>query len=874
LFGNGTTNITENGNLTWNGTTNILNVTGTKISTAISTTNLGIGVTNPSTSSLEIIKTSSGVNDIITMKRDEVNNLRITQVFVAVNQIKQIFFQLNGNVDSPVMTFYGGNLDIGTTDPGLYKLDVGGTSRTSVLRAPTIGIGITNPTLTSLYILNTQTSEKDVIVMNYDGNNGLKIRQSNIAANDIKYTFYQTNNNVISDSMTIYKGSIGIGTTTPLAGMELDVVGITRSTALTVNNIGIGITNPTESLFDIVSPIITPSDLINMRYNDSNGLKITQDYVVVNDFKQSFVQRNNGGNVRVLTFYKNNVGIGTTVPAATDKLSVTGNTKITGTTTIDTNLVVDGSAGIVGTSQFTGNMGVGTAASIDANVRLNILGNTVASGDINILGNNRYRIGGIAVGSWLTSANLTDIFYNVANVGIGTTNPTTKLHITENTTNTTTLTIQNNISSLIVSTPTPTIKINGNYTQLEFYYTTDTTGAGQTVYNYTIPSGVVCDILMVGGGAGGGRFGGGGGTGGILYATNVSLTAGQIKVGKGGLGTVNGNYTTGGNGANTSLYVPAFPYTFIASGGGGGGSRQANTTGQNGVSGGCGGGGSQSNDGTNGYPGTSTEPGFAPGFYIYFLSYGNGGGYGRSGTTGTEPTYASGGGGGTGGNGISSSTTTGGGNGGAGRDYSVQFGTSVGHNGWFAGGGGGNTYQGAGNRGYSNGGNGLFGGGGSGGYDGAPTEYSGEDALPNTGGGGGGSKWDGTGSLNGGNGGSGIVIIRYLTPTSISSINLIRGDTTDGNIDYKIENYNGNYFIKKASNSIDTPIFEYYRSIDAFNLPITGGVSVAGPISGLGVSSSGNMEATGTMYSAGNITAGSNIYLSGWLSKLGSASAL
>jgi len=155
--------------------------------------------------------------------------------------------------------------------------------------------------------------------------------------------------------MTIYKGAIGIGTTAPLAGMELDVFGTTRSTALTANNIGIGITNPTASLFDIVSPIITASDLINMRYDVNNGLKIQQNYVAVNDFKQIFIQRNNGVNSSVLTIYKGNVGIGTTAPAATDKLSITGNTKITGTATTDTNLVVGGSAGIVGTSQFTGN---------------------------------------------------------------------------------------------------------------------------------------------------------------------------------------------------------------------------------------------------------------------------------------------------------------------------------------------------------------------------------------------------------------------------------------------------------------------------------------------------------------------------------------
>ncbi len=48
-----------------------------------------------------------------------------------------------------------------------------------------------------------------------------------------------------------------------------------------------------------------------------------------------------------------------------------------------------------------------------------------------------------------------------------------------------------------------------------------------------------------------------------MFATNVSSTAGQIKVGRGGAGTINGNYTKGENGSDSSLYVPAFPYTFI-----------------------------------------------------------------------------------------------------------------------------------------------------------------------------------------------------------------------------------------------------------------------------------------------------------------------
>ncbi len=121
----------------------------------------------------------------------------------------------------------------------------------------------------------------------------------------------------------------------------------------------------------------------------------------------------------------NNVGIGNTTPATTDKLSVTGNTKITGTATIDTNLVVGGTAGIIGTSQFTGNMGVGTSAH-DA-YKVNVNGTLNAT--YILIGENP-----ISGSKWTTSGS--NIYYNTGNVGIGTTDPQTKLHIRDDTTNT------------------------------------------------------------------------------------------------------------------------------------------------------------------------------------------------------------------------------------------------------------------------------------------------------------------------------------------------------------------------------------------------------------------------------------------------------
>ena len=274
----------------------------------------------------------------------------------------------------------------------------------------------------------------------------------------------------------------------------------------------------------------------------------------------------------------------------------------------------------------------------------------------------------------------------------------------------------------------------------------------------------ICEILVVGGGGGGGQFGGGGGGGAILFKDNLELNGKYIiKVGKGGNGQDWGRWgINGDNGEESSFQKEnVASETYIAKGGGGGGTRHWCTSsgcwiGDNGNSGGSGGGGSHSNDPNyRGQGGVSNKN-----TYVGWQDFGHIGGRGRAGTGGGEPSHASGGGGGAGSAGEDADNSRGGGHGGRGKEFITTFGSSVGHNGWFAGGGGGNTYYGRGQPGYGNGGNELFGGGGNGGYDpGLPAT----DGVNGTGGGGGGGKWNTGNAIKGGNGGSGVVIIRYKT---------------------------------------------------------------------------------------------------------------
>lgn len=283
------------------------------------------------------------------------------------------------------------------------------------------------------------------------------------------------------------------------------------------------------------------------------------------------------------------------------------------------------------------------------------------------------------------------------------------------------------------------------------------------------------EVLVVGGGGGGGHFGGGGGAGGVVYASSVGLTAQAyaVTVGLGG----NGSQTIGVNGSNGGDSVFS---TYTAKGGGGGGGRLASPhAGQAGSAGGSGGGGSHSNTGTSATGGASTQA-----TYSGAQSYGNAGGTGKPDYSGGMPNHASAGGGGAGGVGgnwkvgTSGRGADGGGDGGVGIDMSSKFGTSVGANGWFAGGGGGNVYA---DSSQTRQGRGGTGGGGDGGND-YDTGTNGIDAQPGvngTGGGGGGSRWNAmTAGTSGGKGGSGVVLIKYSeAPTSCADW-YARGYTT------------------------------------------------------------------------------------------------
>jgi hypothetical protein len=299
--------------------------------------------------------------------------------------------------------------------------------------------------------------------------------------------------------------------------------------------------------------------------------------------------------------------------------------------------------------------------------------------------------------------------------------------------------------------------------------------------------GGLVEALVIGGGGGGGNgngtsaYAGGGGAGGLIYNSNIYVTALNnitITVGTGGAAATNG-----GNSVFLTL-------TAIGGGSGGSGGTQAG-------SGGSGGGGSSSISGSAG----TVNQGNSGGIGISLIG-GGGGGAGNVGNT----NYNS-----FGGDGL----------------YFPQF-SNVGGSppGWFAAGGQGGTVLNY-NKKYRS-----YGGGG---YS---SDISGSEPYPgilNTGGGGGGRVGtSGSGAI----GGSGIVIIRYKNyinrseTTSFSTIKLALGGITPISLsNYYANNINnfttnmsyipntGNTIsisqFRNNDNSINFKTYSYYGKINS-----------------------------------------------------------
>lgn len=297
-----------------------------------------------------------------------------------------------------------------------------------------------------------------------------------------------------------------------------------------------------------------------------------------------------------------------------------------------------------------------------------------------------------------------------------------------------------NITANIITQGTVNTNILGTYTVT--YNVTDSSGNAAITVTRTINV-IIFPIFGNNPSATGATFVGTAGAGQFIYTTvgTFSLTPQydgvvEVLVVAGGGGGGAGNNDSGGGAivgipglSGEAGYNSSFA-TYIALGGGKGNYKAV------GGDGGSGAGGSMRSY----VGGAGLQPPSASG------------GFGYSGGTAAANDAGSGGGGGAGSAGGNAATNNGGA-GGAGKNYSLIFGTAVGHSGWFASGGGGGANSNA------TPGSSLIGGGSPGAKRGDATH-----AMANTGGGGGGGgAYNGTQTYSaaGGNGGSGIVIVKW-----------------------------------------------------------------------------------------------------------------
>jgi hypothetical protein len=317
----------------------------------------------------------------------------------------------------------------------------------------------------------------------------------------------------------------------------------------------------------------------------------------------------------------------------------------------------------------------------------------------------------------------------------------------------------------LTNEPVNTNIIYDDFNNEELRIFTHSGGAeNQTSYNIKIEQDVVCDILIVGGGgAGGGRQGGGGGAGGVMFLSNQTLSGGTsyaIKVGKGG--GIAGNAPDGSVNCIANNGIDSEFGANIAYGGSGGAGFSStksdfNITTNRFASGGGATGWFFQGDPYEGWHDPNERTNQTSLTLEGGSSYKGGRGWQDSigGDSNTLLTgFLGGGGGGAGGLGQDATPNNASyvgkaGDGGIGLNYSSVFGTNVGQNGWFGGGGAGTGASISGD---------ITGSGGTGGGGNGNSGGVGVAGISGTGGGGGAG---GYANQLGGVGGSGIVIIKF-----------------------------------------------------------------------------------------------------------------
>jgi hypothetical protein len=227
--------------------------------------------------------TTAGTNDILTMRYDTTNGLRFQQTLVAANDVRYDVIQKTNNVDytSPVISFYKGNVGIGTNNPNAeLQITCASTATNPDTGGTIIGLYVHNPTNTAsqnsviynriagssagkvIYAFNVASSYGCSMVINGSDTTNRLLRFNN--SSDASGTDLMVINNT--------NGNVSIGNTTTDTH-KLNVTGsVNVSGGFLVG--GVALKPATAGLADTATALATTRNIAGVGFNGSGAIDI------------------------------------------------------------------------------------------------------------------------------------------------------------------------------------------------------------------------------------------------------------------------------------------------------------------------------------------------------------------------------------------------------------------------------------------------------------------------------------------------------------------------------------------------------------------------------------------------------------------------
>jgi len=317
--------------------------------------------------------TTAGTNDIFTMRYDTTNGLRFQQTLIAVNDVRYDVIQKTNNVDSttPAMSFYKGNVGIGTTNPNAeLQVTCASTATNPDTPGTIIGLYVHNPTNSAsqnsvIYNRIGGTSAGKVIyAFNVLSSYGCSLVINGNDTTDRLLRFNNSSDASGTDLMVINNsnGNVSIGNTTT-GTHKLNVTGsVNVSGGYLVG--GNAFKPATAVLADTATVLAANRNIAGVPFNGSGAIDIPYPNLT----------------------NKLTSGTGITISAATPPV-------------ISTNLTAGTNVTFTGTAP---------------NITINASGGTASQ--------------------WTTTQTGNNIYYNTGSVGIGTNAPFSRLHLHANAT--------------------------------------------------------------------------------------------------------------------------------------------------------------------------------------------------------------------------------------------------------------------------------------------------------------------------------------------------------------------------------------------------------------------------------------------------------